>query len=887
MAAVKVKADTIELEKAISQARLRKLKLDLHIKSLGLQQAEDAYTKKVEKVMRVWQRQWDAIAGAAGKTLYAAAQRGLAVKAWFEQEKFKGKSVYDIPDRYRRPIERAVSITPQTSGLVTATFLHLNDVYNRSAQGMSDAFGFKVAFRLRDRDILKSLSDRANYMAKTVSDTTFNRLKHRLATSYFVEGKHPTLRTIHPVTGAKLSSVAEDISGFFDGQVARAKTVARTETMAVQSDSEFEFNKRVGVKRHGWMTARDIIVRDSHRKNEGHEVELGKSFPNGQKRVGEGSAEDVVNCRCICRSSTVVTDKGNVQIRYLEEGNLVLTYKKGRVAFCRVKKVYNNGYCYDWIIIKTKPANQWNRYGYRVLQCTPEHKILQGNKYIRADKLKAGQCVVRPEVRLGQFAEKAILGTLIGDSVLRETSENGAFVHLMQGRRQKDYFLYKMKLFAGLGYKKYNHKVGNGKDAWVYESNTCVTGDYGRLIPLKKERGGQLRVTEELLHLMGPIGLAFWFMDDGTNSGMPIIAGDWDQNEEAEILSFAENMGWDTWIKHEKAGNRSWKTWRIRRAGEFWKYISPYIIPSLYYKVPQEYRNGKKVGSQEEPCWGFVDEVIIDVQRVRKGDIKMDLEVENCHNYCAGGMVIHNCSNYPVLSSKEHAGLVPWDGLKEMAPPPAEVPVGQARDIAMAEQSIMATGKRYGYNFRRVKLEGMGVEGANQFDSVLDGILASQPKGEKAAKGFHFKLRAVVSRDPKSILAMENNTMASCTVGGDELKFNIKYYGQGREAWHANVMAEQKAVNWLAGSTRKAQIEHEMGHVMFYSLTGRRRGNIKKYYEAHLKLRGAEGISYRLSRYAETSVDEFFAEVYTQKRAGEMSGWVEEMWKKELTGIIE
>ena len=446
-----------------------------------------------------------------------------------------------------------------------------------------------------------------------------------------------------------------------------------------------------------------------------------------------------------------------------------------------------------------------------------------------------------------------------------------------------------MRLFAGLGYKKYNHKVGNGKDAWIYESNTCVMGDYGRLIPLKREKGGQLRITEELLHLMGPIGLAFWFMDDGTNSGMPIIAGDWDKNEEAAILSFAESMGWDTWIKHERAGKHNWKTWRIRRAEQFWNYISPYIIPSLYYKVPKRYRNGKKVGHKEEPRWGFVNEPVIDVQRVKKGDIKMDLEVEGCHNYCAGGMVIHNCSNYPVLTSKEHAGLIPWDGTKGIPAPLVQVEPSarQARDIVAAEKSIMATSKRYGYNFRRVHLEGMGVEGANEINSVLDGILASQPKGEKAVKGFHFQLKSIDARGPKSLLRMKDNTMASCSVDGDALHFNTRYYGPGREAWHANVMKEQKAVNWLAGSSRKAQIEHEMGHVMFYSLTGRRRGNIKRYYEAHLKLRGSESISYRLSRYAEHDVDEFFAEVYTQKRAGTMSGWVEEMWKKELTGIIE
>ena len=303
-----------EILKKVSQARLAKLKLDIQVKRLGLREIERGYQLKVEKAIRVWQKQWNGIAASVGRKLYPMAQREIAKKniadsgldeVW-SPRLYLTKSVYDIPPRYRKPVNAAINIVPNKTGLISATFLHLQDVYNRTGQGMASGLGMDVAFRLRDRDILKALDERANFLAGSVSDTTFNRLKYQVATSY-MEGKHPTLRTVHPVTGARLSSVAEDISGFFDGQMARSRTVARTETMVAQSTAEMDFNKRVGIKKHGWMTARDATVRDSHRKNEGAEVPIGNRFPNGQLRVGEGSAEDVINCRC---SNYPVVDTG-------------------------------------------------------------------------------------------------------------------------------------------------------------------------------------------------------------------------------------------------------------------------------------------------------------------------------------------------------------------------------------------------------------------------------------------------------------------------------------------------------------------------------------------------------------------------------------------------
>ena len=287
-------------------------KLRNRVRKAALIPLEGRYLNQVQKAVLVWQGQWNQIAGKVGRVLYSIAQREILSenKNFLSLSENKNsfifpeeidstiiKTMYEIPPEMRTPIQSVFTVTPYVTGLVQASYEHLRDVYIRSVQSMGKQLGIDIPFSLRDPSILQAFDQRANLLAGSVSDTTFNRLKHRVATSY-MQGKHPTLRTVHPVTGARLTSVAEDISGFFEGQMRRAKMVARTETLVAQSAAEFDYNQRVGIKKHGWMTSGASTVRAAHVQNNGAVVILGKPFPDGQLRVGEGPAELVVNCEC-------------------------------------------------------------------------------------------------------------------------------------------------------------------------------------------------------------------------------------------------------------------------------------------------------------------------------------------------------------------------------------------------------------------------------------------------------------------------------------------------------------------------------------------------------------------------------------------------------------
>jgi uncharacterized protein with gpF-like domain len=51
-----------------------------------------------------------------------------------------------------------------------------------------------------------------------------------------------------------------------------------------------------------WLTAKDEKVRDSHSRENGNIVEVGKRFPVTNLRYPgdpKGRAEEIVNCRCV------------------------------------------------------------------------------------------------------------------------------------------------------------------------------------------------------------------------------------------------------------------------------------------------------------------------------------------------------------------------------------------------------------------------------------------------------------------------------------------------------------------------------------------------------------------------------------------------------------
>jgi len=131
-------------------------------------------------------------------------------------------------------------------------------------------------------DIIRLLELRAEFFVTSMLDTDFDQLK-AIITAGMSEGLGVA------EIGRKLRTYFDDMS------VARAKTIARTETGRLVSQATAEAYKQSAVVTgKEWLTAGDSKVRPDHQLNNGVIVAPDGVFPNGEQYPGQLS----INCRC-------------------------------------------------------------------------------------------------------------------------------------------------------------------------------------------------------------------------------------------------------------------------------------------------------------------------------------------------------------------------------------------------------------------------------------------------------------------------------------------------------------------------------------------------------------------------------------------------------------
>jgi SPP1 gp7 family putative phage head morphogenesis protein len=152
--------------------------------------------------------------------------------------------------------------------------------------GLGESFSFTELLE-------KKLKERAKFFAKSVNDTTLEKLSRVLAEGIDAGEGIAEL-------SARVKAVYEEFPNY------RAETIARTESTAVNNEGFLEAYKQSKVvNANEWISSSDGRVRESHADMDGKIVEVGKTFPNGLRYPGDanGDASETVNCRCVLSPS--------------------------------------------------------------------------------------------------------------------------------------------------------------------------------------------------------------------------------------------------------------------------------------------------------------------------------------------------------------------------------------------------------------------------------------------------------------------------------------------------------------------------------------------------------------------------------------------------------
>lgn len=135
----------------------------------------------------------------------------------------------------------------------------------------------------RMADIEESVILRRVNKIKDINTTTYNQLKIQIR-----EGL---------LAGESIPQVEKRVKEVYNFAAGRAKTIARTETAGIMTETSINAYKQEGVRKKRWLASPG--ARPEHAANAAQgAIPMDSNFQNGQPYPGTGTAEQVINCRC-------------------------------------------------------------------------------------------------------------------------------------------------------------------------------------------------------------------------------------------------------------------------------------------------------------------------------------------------------------------------------------------------------------------------------------------------------------------------------------------------------------------------------------------------------------------------------------------------------------
>lgn len=330
---------------------------------------------------------------------------------------------------------------------------------------------------------------------------------------------------------------------------------------------------------------------------------------------------------------------------------LSYNFKTNRLESKKIVNWFVNGNTKEWLHItcKGKTVSMTTK-----LKVTGNHMIYvkkdNNIKKIRADEIKIGDIVLKPVYKLDYIERQLIYGSLLGDAsiALIGDSQNARF-SVGHSEKQVKYLDLKEKILHRL--LPYRDTVISGYGSTMHRFRVKalpeLTSIYNKCSVNKKKK-----VTREWINELGVMGIAFWYMDDGSTvlnvKGNPRahFATNSFSNEECDLLvNYFKNMGYDaSYIDHGKGNTLSLST---ESSEKLFNEISFFIPQSMQYKLPVHCRHeitfwdnydfDKMIGMN------LVESDVLSIDNVVEYNReKFDIEVEDNHNYFANNTLVSN-----------------------------------------------------------------------------------------------------------------------------------------------------------------------------------------------------------------------------------------------------
>lgn len=343
-----------------------------------------------------------------------------------------------------------------------------------------------------------------------------------------------------------------------------------------------------------------------------------------------------------------------------------------------------------WIEVRTGATRPHER----GIICTPDHQIYTQRGKVRADELQITDTLFLSELAFSEEQTQAIMGSLLGDSrlIVSPTLRSNMFqasgaaidgVHAQKsGLTPYKIAALSPHLIQSPTQPAIDEVLIKGvrtkKDA-IEPYRTRNLRQLRQLMPLFYDEQGRRRLRIEALNKLGPIGLAWWFMDDGCRqNGARRVQNN---NKRGGLLHNPDSMTFATnafpredieaavaWFRERygatNAGSDNVIRIGYKAAVKLAAEIAPYIPENLRYKLPRGVDYGPV--RQLAPSPGTaLNERIVSVKEFEpfrrtatqrsSADTRWCITVEGNHNFFTTQGLVKNCRDVTTTMRLYHA----------------------------------------------------------------------------------------------------------------------------------------------------------------------------------------------------------------------------------------
>src|ERR1035437_1672894 len=213
--------------------------------------------------------------------------------------------------------------------------------------------------------------------------------------------------------------------------------------------------------------------------------------------------------------------------------------------------------------------------------------------------------MLRYELIIQPLAEQVLIGKMLGDGSLQRTRRaDTACIQFGHKKDNEEYVKWTIQLLGDVGHSTIDYRTSGYGTKMARAKSLCLNQIWEMFkewgIPYKQKKHEENKqMPTSAIQKIGPIALAFWYMDDGS------LAHNTEQEDRA---CFATNAFNNKSIQNLQAALAKFdiaataykaKGWRLRLnaddAEKLFLLIAPYIPHCMQYKLPERYRGAE--------CW--------------------------------------------------------------------------------------------------------------------------------------------------------------------------------------------------------------------------------------------------------------------------------------------